>query len=117
LRVYLIFYCKSGEWGEGGGEKHGYGKKTKRERNKGELPLLAIHWELGNIPSTGGDALSQTAKNFLKVQTAHANLNVVPNIVFSQRTSTGVLRHGLTFALRLSLFTRQLHVKNPYWPT
>jgi hypothetical protein len=30
-------------------------KKKKREINKGELPLLAIHWELGNIPSTGGD--------------------------------------------------------------
>jgi len=107
------------EWGVGGG---GWGKtwlwkKTKRERNKGEHPLLAIHWEMGNIPSTGGDALSQTAKNFLKVQTAHANLNVVPNIIFSQRTSTGVLRHGLRFALRLSLFTRQLGVNNPCWPT
>jgi hypothetical protein len=47
-------------------------------------------------------ALSHTGKTFLKVQTAPANLNVVPNILFSQRKSTSVLRHGLKFALRFS---------------
>jgi len=35
---------------------------------KKSVVLWEIHWELGNIPNTGGDALSQMAKNFLKVQ-------------------------------------------------
>jgi len=43
-----------------------------------------------------------SAKNFLKVQTAPVNLNVVPNIPLRQHKATSVLRHGLTFALRLS---------------
>ncbi len=42
------------------------------------------------------------AKNFLKLQTAHVNLNLVPNILFSQHKPISVLRHGLSFALRLS---------------
>jgi hypothetical protein len=79
-------------------QSNGWSGKQDKKTNPGFWKILL----LCHIPSTGGDALSQMGKNFLKVQTAHANLNVVPNILLSQRKTTSVLRHGLTFALGLS---------------